>query len=67
MEDGDYVSMVHLGSYNNELESFEKMEKFCTENNLIRESKQHGEIYLSDIRKVSSEKLKTVLRFKVRE
>ena len=57
--------MMHIGSYDNEPESFRKMENFCIENNFIRESKQHREIYLSDARKVSSEKLKTVLRFKI--
>lgn len=36
-------------------------------NKLSRESKQHREIYLSDVRKVSPEKLKTVLRFKVKK
>jgi len=66
IEEGECVQMLHLGSYDNEPESFKQMEEFCKENNLIRESKQHREIYLSDARKVSSEKLKTVLRFKVK-
>jgi hypothetical protein len=66
IEDGDSVQMMHLGSYDNEHDSFKEMEKFCSENNLTRASKQHREIYLSDIRKVSPEKLKTVLRFKVK-
>ncbi len=66
IEDGDCVQMMHLGSYDNEPESFKLMEQFCKENNLTRESKQHREIYLSEVRKVSPEKLKTVLRFKVK-
>ena len=41
------------------------MEDFAKEQNLIRQSKIHREIYLSDFRKVAQEKLKTVLRFKV--
>lgn len=65
IEDGDCVQMMHLGSYDNEPESFKQMEQYCKENNLTRESKQHREIYLSDVRKVSPEKLKTVLRFRV--
>jgi len=65
MEEGICVQMMHLGSYDNEPESFSQMEEFCKENNLVRKSKQHREIYLSDARKVSPEKLKTVLRFQV--
>jgi hypothetical protein len=39
------------------------MEK--AEYNFTRESKIHREIYLSDPRKISPDKLKTVLRFKI--
>ena len=31
--------MMHLGSYDNESETFKIMESFCKENNLTRESK----------------------------
>ncbi|MCK5200332.1 MAG: GyrI-like domain-containing protein [Spirochaetales bacterium] len=66
IEEGECVQMMHPGSYDNEPESFKQMEQYCKENKLTRESKQHREIYLSDVRKVSPEKLKTVLRFKVK-
>jgi hypothetical protein len=66
IEDGRCIQMMHVGSYDNEPETFKKMEQFCNDNNLIRESKKHREIYLSDVRKVDQEKLKTALRFKVR-
>ena len=66
IEEDDCVQMMHLGNYDNEPKSFKIMEEFCEKNNLIRKSKQHREIYLSDVRKVIPEKLKTVLRFKVR-
>lgn len=59
--DGKCVQMLHLGSYDNEPESFEIMKKICSEEGLKRTSKQHREIYLSDPRKVVPEKLKTVL------
>jgi hypothetical protein len=65
IEEGACVQMMHLGSYDNEPESFARMEEYCRENNLIRKSKIHREIYISDVRKTSPEKLKTVLRFKV--
>jgi hypothetical protein len=57
--------MMHKGNYDDEPASFKKMEEFCLDNNFTRESKIHREIYLSDARKVSPEKLKTVLRFKI--
>jgi hypothetical protein len=63
IEDGKCVQMMHLGSYDNELESFKMMEEFAEANKLRRISKIHREIYLSDARKVAPEKLKTVLRF----
>ena len=65
-KEGKCVQMMHLGSYDNEPKTFKQMEMFCKENNLTRQSKEHKEIYLSDVRKVSPEKLKTVLRFKVK-
>ncbi len=67
IEDGSCVQMMHLGSYDDEPESFKIMDDFCIKNNLIRESKQHREIYLSDVRKVRPDKLKTVLRYKIKE
>lgn len=63
--DGKCVQMMHLGSYDDESESFRQMETFVEKENLLRSSKKHREIYLSDFRKVTPEKLKTVLRFKV--
>lgn len=63
--DGNCVQMLHLGSFENEPESFELMEAFAGNENMTRISKLHREIYLSDFRKVPVEKLKTVLRFKV--
>jgi hypothetical protein len=65
IEDGDSIQMMHIGSYDNEPASFKQMEEFCVQNGYKRESKQHREIYLSDFRKVSPEKLRTVLRFKI--
>ncbi len=63
--EGDCVQMLHLGSYDNEPESFQLMEQFAARENFHRKSKIHREIYLSDARKVPADKLKTVLRFGV--
>ena len=65
--DGRCVQMMHVGSYDKESESFEVMEAFAEKNNLLRSSKVHREIYISDFRKVAPEKLKTILRFKVED
>lgn len=67
IEEGVSVQMMHLGSFDNEPESFRKMEAFATEQGLRRKSLIHREIYLSDVRRVAPEKLKTVLRFGVKE
>ncbi len=65
--DGKCVQMLHVGSYDDEAQSFKQMEDFTKELNLTRKSKVHREIYLSDFRKVETSKLKTVLRFGVEE
>lgn len=65
IEDGLSCQMLHIGSFDNEPESFARMEAFCAENGYTRTSKIHREIYLSDPRKTETSKLKTVLRFPV--
>jgi hypothetical protein len=67
VEEGLCCQMMHLGSFDNEPESFARMEAFCAEKGYIRTSKIHREIYLSDPRKTESSKLKTVLRFPVKK
>ena len=65
IEDNTCIQMMHIGSYDSEPASFKQMEDFCQQNGHTRESKQHREIYISDFRKVSPDKLKTVLRFRI--
>jgi len=65
IEEGLCVQMLHNGSYDNEPISFKEMELYANNEKLKRICYKHREIYLSDARKVESEKLKTVLRFKV--
>lgn len=64
--DGKCIQMLHIGSYDDEPASFAAMEEFTASQGLERLSKVHREIYLSDFRKVAAEKLKTVLRFKIK-
>jgi len=65
IEEGPCVQMLHIGSYDQEPESFDRMELFAGEHNMKRKYHIHREIYLSDARKTAPEKLKTVLRFQV--
>jgi hypothetical protein len=65
INEGKCIQMLHIGSYDNEPESFSCMEEFTSENQLTRKSKDHKEIYLSDFRKTAPEMLKTTLRFQV--
>lgn len=67
IKEGKCIQMLHLGSYDNEPATFKIMEEFALESGVKRLSKVHREIYLSDARKVAPEKLKTVLRFKLKE
>lgn len=67
LNEGLNLQMMHIGSYDDEVKSFNLMEEFCSSNNLIRTDKTHKEIYISDFRKVETAKLKTVLRFKVKK
>lgn len=67
LTDGKCVQMMHLGSYDSEPVSFKIMEDFIEENGYKRVSKIHREIYLSDPRKTAPEKLKTVLRCRIKE
>ena len=66
IEDGLSVQMLHLGSYDDEPQSFKIMNDFIANNDLVRSSLIHREIYLSDARKVQADKLKTVLRYVVK-
>lgn len=61
--EGLCIQMMHHGSFDEESSSFARMEAFCQANALVRTSKRHREIYLSDPRTTESAKLKTVLRF----
>lgn len=67
MEEGLSVQVLHIGDYDDEPKSFEKMIEFMNENNLEKIGETHREIYLSDARKVERNKLKTILRYMVKQ
>lgn len=63
MNDGDSVNILHVGSYDGENSSFEKMDLFCKKNGLTRKYDWHREIYLNNSNRTEESKLKTILRY----
>lgn len=57
--------ILHIGSYDDEPETFSKLEDYLEKQGLQRVSKNHVEIYLSDARKTAPEKLKTILQVEI--
>ena len=57
----------HTGLFDDEPESFRKMDLFLKENHLIRKGHTHREIYLKDMSRTAPEKMKTILRYMVSE
>jgi hypothetical protein len=53
--------MLHVGPYDSEPVSIAAMQKFAADQGLTRNGRHH-EICLSDPRRVSPEKLRTILR-----
>lgn len=63
--EGLCVQCMHIGPYDDEPATVEKMHEFAAENGCrldITDKRPHHEIYLSDARKVEPSKLRTVIR-----
>ena len=70
VEEGLCVQCLHVGPFDDEPETVEKMDAFLAENgyeNDFSDSRLHHEIYLSDARKVSPEKWRTVIRHPIKK
>ncbi len=65
MQDGKCIQILHLGSYDDEPASFEKMARLAEKSGLKRYGSCHREIYLNNANRVEKSKLKTILRFSV--
>jgi hypothetical protein len=74
-KEGLCVQSLHIGSYDDEPKTVKMIDKYIEDNNLINAIstineqgiiKRHHEIYLSDPRKTSLDKLKTVIRHPVK-
>lgn len=69
IDEGLCVQCMHIGSYDDEPATVEKMHCFVENHGYeldISDKRLHHEIYLSDARKVAPEKLKTVIRHPIR-
>lgn len=69
MQEGLCVQALHIGSYDNEPATIDKIHKFIEKQGLqvdINDDLHHHEIYLSDPRRTKIENLKTVLRIPVK-
>jgi len=68
-DEGLCVQCMHIGSYDDEPATVEAMHRFMESQGYeldITDKRLHHEIYLSDARKVASEKLKTVIRHPIK-
>lgn len=69
-EEGMCVQCMHIGSYDEEPVTVEKMHAYMEEQGYeldITEQRMHHEIYLSDPRRTAEEKLKTVVRHPIKQ
>ncbi len=70
VEEGLCVQIMHIGSFDDEPKSVERMNAFLKEQgyqNDLGEERLHHEIYLSDARKVAPERWKTVIRHPIKK
>lgn len=68
-QEGICVQCMHIGSYDREPETVNRMEAYAREKGYIpdfSENRFHHEIYLSDPRRTAEEKLRTVIRHPVK-
>ncbi|WP_455938784.1 GyrI-like domain-containing protein [Gemella morbillorum] len=69
-DEGLCVQCMHIGSYNDEPITVEAMHEYMIEQGYeldITDERFHHEVYISDVRKTSPEKLKTVLRHPIKK
>lgn len=65
IEDGICVQILHKGSYDDEPQSFAKLDQFASDHGMQRLNQVHREIYLSGAQKGAQENKKTILRYQV--
>lgn len=68
--EGICVQCLHIGRFDDEPATVAMMDSFVKENGYehdFSQSRMHHEIYLSDVRRVAPEKLKTVIRHPIKK
>ena len=68
-DEGLCVQCMHIGAYDDEPDTVDAMHRFMEEQGYvldITDRRYHHEIYLSDTRRVTPEKLKTVIRHPIK-
>lgn len=69
MNEGQCVQIMHIGSYDDEPATIQKMKDFVVKQGLqfdYSDQRRHHEIYLSDPRRTKAENLKTVIRLPIK-
>lgn len=70
VDEGLCVQIMHIGAFDDEPQTVAVMDKFLEDNgyeNDMNDKRLHHEIYMSDTRKVTPEKWKTVIRHPIRK
>lgn len=70
IDEGLCVQIMHIGPFDDEPESVAKMDAYLSENgyeNDLSDTRLHHKIYMSDARKVTPEKWKTVIRHPIKK
>lgn len=69
-DEGLCIQCMHIGPYDDEPATVEKMHEYMKSEGYtldISDKRMHHEIYISDVRKIAPEKLKTVIRHPIRK
>ena len=70
VDEGLCVQIMHIGAFDDEPKAVAIMDRFLEDNgyeNDMNDKRLHHEIYMSDARKVSPEKWKTIIRHPIRK
>ena len=70
IDEGLCAQILHVGSFDDELQSVAKIDEFIAANGYAKdfsEQRMHHEIYLSDPRKTDPQKCKTIIRLPIRK
>lgn len=65
LEEGLCAQILHKGAFDDEPESFEKMDEFIREKGYQRRNHWHREIYVAGARQADSKNKKTILRYEI--